>query len=87
MVGGSLAGLRAAEQLRAAGHHGPITVFGEESHLPYNRPPLSKEVLADPERGTPDAMLARLAFRRRSSPAPPAMRWPPGVVPFSRTAR
>ena len=67
VVGGSLAGLRTAEQLRAAGHHGPITVFGEESHLPYTRPPLSKEVLADPERNTAEAMLERLAFRRRSS--------------------
>lgn len=67
VVGGSLAGLRAAEQLRAAGHRGPITVFGEEHHLPYNRPPLSKEVLADPARDTPEAMFERLAFRRRSS--------------------
>ena len=67
VVGGSLAGLRTAEQLRAAGHRGPITVFGEESHLPYNRPPLSKEVLADPARDTPEAMFERLAFRHRSS--------------------
>jgi 3-phenylpropionate/trans-cinnamate dioxygenase ferredoxin reductase subunit len=69
VVGGSLAGLRAAEQLRAAGHGGPITVYGEESHLPYNRPPLSKEVLADPERDSADSMFERLAFRRRSSTA------------------
>ncbi|MGW6528252.1 NAD(P)/FAD-dependent oxidoreductase [Streptomyces venezuelae] len=46
VVGASLGGLRAAEQLRAAGWHGPITVFGDEPHLPYNRPPLSKAVLA-----------------------------------------
>lgn len=69
VVGGSLAGLRAAEQLRAAGHSGPITVYGEEPHLPYNRPPLSKEVLADPERNTAELMFERLAFRRRSSTA------------------
>ncbi len=67
VVGGSLAGLRTAEQLRAAGHHGPITVFGEETHPPYNRPPLSKEILADPARSTEEAILERLAFRRRSS--------------------
>lgn len=69
VVGGSLAGLRAAEQLRAAGHTGPITVYSDEHHLPYNRPPLSKEVLADPERNTAALMFERLAFRRRSSTA------------------
>ncbi|MFC8127626.1 NAD(P)/FAD-dependent oxidoreductase [Streptomyces sp. NPDC057302] len=46
VVGASLGGLRAAEQLRAAGWAGAITVYGDETHLPYNRPPLSKEVLA-----------------------------------------
>jgi Pyridine nucleotide-disulphide oxidoreductase len=47
VVGGSLAGLRSAEQLRALGHTGPITVFSAERHLPYNRPPLSKEALVE----------------------------------------
>lgn len=69
VVGGSLAGLRTAEQLRASGHTGPITVYGEELHPPYNRPPLSKEVLADAQRATSAEMLDRLAFRRRSSTA------------------
>ncbi|GAA3787584.1 FAD-dependent oxidoreductase [Streptomyces phyllanthi] len=41
-----MGGLRAAEQLRAAGWTGAITVVGDEPHMPYNRPPLSKEVLA-----------------------------------------
>jgi NADPH-dependent 2,4-dienoyl-CoA reductase/sulfur reductase-like enzyme len=45
IVGGSLAGLRAAEALRARGHNGLITVIGEENELPYDRPPLSKQVL------------------------------------------
>ncbi len=45
IVGASLAGLRAAESLRAAGHEGTITVVGEEDHRPYDRPPLSKQVL------------------------------------------
>jgi len=69
VVGGSLAGLRAAEQLRAAGHTEPITVFSDEHHLPYNRPPLSKEVLADPAHHTAELMFDRLAFRRRKSTA------------------
>lgn len=52
VVGASLAGLRAAETLRIDGHDGPITVVGAESHRPYDRPPLSKQVLtgkAEPE--------------------------------------
>ncbi|WP_031484020.1 NAD(P)/FAD-dependent oxidoreductase [Streptomyces bicolor] len=46
IAGASLGGLRAAEQVRAAGWTGAITVIGDEPHMPYNRPPLSKEVLA-----------------------------------------
>jgi NADPH-dependent 2,4-dienoyl-CoA reductase/sulfur reductase-like enzyme len=46
VVGASMSGLRAAEQLRAAGWTGTVTVVGDEPHMPYNRPPLSKEVLA-----------------------------------------
>jgi len=45
VVGSSLAGLRSAEALRRFGHQAPITLVGEEQHLPYDRPPLSKEVL------------------------------------------
>jgi NADPH-dependent 2,4-dienoyl-CoA reductase/sulfur reductase-like enzyme len=46
IVGGSLAGLRSAEGLRRAGYSGPIKVIGNEPYLPYNRPPLSKELLS-----------------------------------------
>jgi NADPH-dependent 2,4-dienoyl-CoA reductase/sulfur reductase-like enzyme len=46
VVGASLAGLRAAESLRTAGFDGSITVIGDEPHLPYDRPPLSKRLLA-----------------------------------------
>jgi NADPH-dependent 2,4-dienoyl-CoA reductase/sulfur reductase-like enzyme len=46
VVGASLAGLRAAETLRAEGHTGPIVLIGAEPHLPYDRPPLSKQFLA-----------------------------------------
>ncbi len=46
IVGASLAGLNAAEALRRDGFDGPVTLIGAESHLPYDRPPLSKQVLA-----------------------------------------
>jgi 3-phenylpropionate/trans-cinnamate dioxygenase ferredoxin reductase component len=46
VVGASLAGLRAAEALRREEFDGRISLVGAESHLPYDRPPLSKEVLA-----------------------------------------
>lgn len=45
VVGASLAGLRAAETLRAEGFAGSLTMIGDEPHEPYDRPPLSKQVL------------------------------------------
>ena len=45
IVGGGLAAARTAEQLRRAEYAGPITIISDEVHLPYDRPPLSKEVL------------------------------------------
>jgi 3-phenylpropionate/trans-cinnamate dioxygenase ferredoxin reductase component len=45
VVGASLAGLRAAERLRKEGFGGELIVLGSETHLPYDRPPLSKELL------------------------------------------
>ncbi|MDI9897377.1 FAD-dependent oxidoreductase [Rhodococcus sp. IEGM 1381] len=45
VVGASLAGLRAAEGLRAEGYTGEVVVIGDEAADPYDRPPLSKEVL------------------------------------------
>jgi 3-phenylpropionate/trans-cinnamate dioxygenase ferredoxin reductase component len=45
IVGGGLAAARTAEQLRRADHCGRVTIVSDEVHLPYDRPPLSKEVL------------------------------------------
>ncbi|MDF3141308.1 MULTISPECIES: FAD/NAD(P)-binding oxidoreductase [unclassified Streptomyces] len=63
VAGGSMGGLRAAEQLRAAGWTGAVTVVGDEPHMPYNRPPLSKEVLAG------KAPFESLAFTPRAAAA------------------
>ncbi|KQV69996.1 pyridine nucleotide-disulfide oxidoreductase [Nocardioides sp. Root122] len=52
IVGAGLAGANAAEELRAQGYSGDITLIGEEPHRPYERPPLSKGLLlgtADPD--------------------------------------
>ena len=79
IAGAGLGGLRAAEQLRAAGHAGPITIVGAEPHMPYSRPPLSKELLAHeladaeaaPGTNADDlaALHERVAFRRRAAVA------------------
>lgn len=61
IVGASLSGLRAAETLRSEGHKGEITLVGDELHLPYDRPPLSKQVLS----GTWAPEKAVLADRTR----------------------
>jgi len=45
IVGGGLAATRAAEQLRKSEFTGPVTIVSDEVHLPYDRPPLSKDVL------------------------------------------
>ena len=65
IVGASLAGLRAAETLRRDGFDGPVALIGDEFHEPYDRPPLSKQVLAgdwEPDRIalTPSDKLADL---------------------------
>ncbi|MEU6721378.1 FAD-dependent oxidoreductase [Nonomuraea sp. NPDC046802] len=58
IVGASAGGLSTAEALRRAGHEGAITLVGDEPHLPYDRPPLSKQLLSG--QWEPD----RLALRR-----------------------
>jgi len=46
IVGASLAGLSAARALRSQGFDGQLVIIGDETHRPYDRPPLSKEFLA-----------------------------------------
>src|SRR5215471_11056246 len=49
IVGASLTGAKAAEELRAAGYTGRIVLIGEETERPYQRPPLSKGYLLGKE--------------------------------------
>ncbi|MEU0796271.1 FAD-dependent oxidoreductase [Amycolatopsis sp. NPDC005961] len=64
VVGASAAGLATVEALRRKGYDERVTVLGAEAHLPYDRPPLSKQVLAGswtPSRAslrTPEALSA-----------------------------
>ncbi|MET9481955.1 FAD-dependent oxidoreductase [Streptomyces sp. NPDC006638] len=69
VVGASAAGLTAAEALRREGWTGRLTLVGDESHPPYDRPPLSKQILSG--RWTPD----RTALRRADHLAALDARW------------
>lgn len=61
IVGAGLSGFRTAEALRRAGHRGDLLLIGSEQHAPYDRPPLSKEVLRG-ERSAGDIALCDDAF-------------------------
>jgi 3-phenylpropionate/trans-cinnamate dioxygenase ferredoxin reductase subunit len=65
IVGASLAGAKAAEGAREEGWDGPIRLVGAEPHLPYERPPLSKEVLLG-RNGPTSALVHDDAFEVRS---------------------
>ena len=53
MAGASVAGVAAADELRRLGYDGELVVLGEETRTPYDRPPLSKEVLAGAQEECP----------------------------------
>ncbi len=74
IVGASVAGSCAVESLLLAGHAGPITVIGEEPYAPYNRPPLSKDVII----GTYDA--ADTDLPRPLGRTAPSVTWKLGVA-------
>jgi NADPH-dependent 2,4-dienoyl-CoA reductase/sulfur reductase-like enzyme len=73
VVGASLAGLRATETLRNEGFEGSVTLVGAEVHHPYDRPPLSKKLLAG--EWEPD----RIALRKTDDMASLDVRWQLGT--------
>ena len=80
IVGASLGGLRTLEALSAAGiDPALVTIVGEEAYRPYNRPPLSKELLMALSNGTDlGAAFERAAFRVK--PELEAAEWRLGVA-------
>ncbi|KLU09362.1 NAD(P)/FAD-dependent oxidoreductase [Kocuria sp. SM24M-10] len=62
IVGSSIAGVRTAQSLRLEGFEGEIILVGEETELPYDKPPLSKSVLA----GTADEDSIRLLTQEQA---------------------
>ena len=58
IVGAGQAGAVAADALRERGHAGRIVLLGREAHLPYERPPLSKDVLCAPDEPVLDVLAA-----------------------------
>jgi len=65
IVGGGECGARAALTLRERGYDGPVTLVGDEPHLPYERPPLSKDALVSDAEPTPKLVGDREHFAGR----------------------
>lgn len=66
IVGGGLAGQRCAETLRRHGYDAPIRMVCAEPHRPYDRPPLSKQLLAGGDSADPPAYRSAEWYRRES---------------------
>ena len=65
IIGAGQCGARAAMALREQGFDGSITLVGEEPHLPYERPPLSKQHMLEPEGALPPFIAEGAAFAER----------------------
>ncbi|RRH93777.1 ferredoxin reductase [Mesorhizobium tamadayense] len=71
IIGAGECGGRAALALRDLGYEGPVTLVGDEPHLPYERPPLSKEAMTSEAPAikaiASDELLAECSIRRSHS--------------------
>ena len=89
VAGAGLAGLRTAEELRARGYGGEVTLVGAESRPPYDRPPLSKRVMAGELaditlRDDLDTLGIRLCLAETATGFEPAQEEPGGVLRTDR---
>jgi 3-phenylpropionate/trans-cinnamate dioxygenase ferredoxin reductase subunit len=62
IIGAGECGVRAAFALRENGYDGPVTLIGAEKHLPYERPPLSKEAMVSEDHPAPRTIAALSLF-------------------------
>ena len=83
IIGAGLAGLTSAETLRSEGYEGSITLIGDETHAPYQRPPLSKGFLAGETREAQLTMRPADALAGKNI----RLRLGTGVTAIDRTAR
>ena len=76
IIGAGECGTRAALALREAGYAGPVTLIGTEPHVPYERPPLSKDAITAEIPAAKDYRRRRASCRGRHRfprrPAPPS---------------
>ncbi|MEY9890851.1 3-phenylpropionate/trans-cinnamate dioxygenase ferredoxin reductase subunit [Catenulispora sp. MAP12-49] len=85
VVGGGMAGLHTVRSLREKGFHGSVTFLGEEKHAPYDRPPLSKAMLAAGRGAVEEVEELAFAFDFAEAEVEcrfgeRAVGWAPGVV-------
>ncbi|MEO5318186.1 FAD-dependent oxidoreductase [Arthrobacter sp. CC3] len=73
IIGGGQAGVQLADSLRTEGYEGAIDLFADEPHLPYQRPPLSKDFMAEDDSASPLPLRAGTFFGER------AVQFHPGV--------
>jgi 3-phenylpropionate/trans-cinnamate dioxygenase ferredoxin reductase subunit len=66
IVGAGECGIRAAMALREQGYAGPVTLIGDEAHLPYERPPLSKHALISEGEPLPKTIAAAEVLQAKS---------------------
>jgi 3-phenylpropionate/trans-cinnamate dioxygenase ferredoxin reductase subunit len=66
IIGAGECGARTALTLRERGYDGPVTLVGDEPHLPYERPPLSKDAMVSEAEPTPKLVADREHFASRS---------------------
>ncbi|MBT2538985.1 NAD(P)/FAD-dependent oxidoreductase [Arthrobacter sp. ISL-69] len=66
IIGGGQAGVQLADSLRTEGYEGAIDLFADEPHLPYQRPPLSKDFMSEDESASALPLRAGRFFRERA---------------------